>query len=299
MSWWCVLACCLAAGCAHKTDLVRRAQPLLGTYVVISAYGNAQQAIGAAFDEIRRIDALMSLHRADSELARLNAREIELVSEDLYRVLAKAREISEQTEGSFDVTIRPLADLWGFIWKEYRLPSAAELQSVLPRVDYRLVQLDPARRAVRFLRDGVTIDLGGIAKGYAVDCAIEKLRARGITNAMVRAGGDLRVIGQWPVQIEDPQKQGRRATIRLKDAAISTSGNYENYFVVNGRRYSHILDPRTGLPVEGLAACTVIAPTCMESDALATALFVYGPERTANRFGNAINARFTREDASP
>ena len=268
--------------------------------MVIAARGeNANAGISAAFEEIRRIDALMSLHRADSELVKLNARATETVSEDLFKVLWKACEISELTEGSFDVTIRPLADLWGFIWKEYRLPTTNELAATLPKVDYRLVQLDPDTRSVRFLRDGVSVDLGGIAKGYAVDCAIEKLRAMGITNAMVRAGGDLRVMGEWKVQIEDPQKQGKRTTLRLKDAAISTSGDYENYFVIDGKRYSHILDPRTGLPVEGVAACTVIAATCMESDALATALFVYGPERTALRFGNAINARFSRRVAPP
>src|SRR5687767_946849 len=171
LKWWGVLVCCLAAGCAHRNEPIRRAQPVLGTYVVISARGqNAQPAISAAFDEIGRIDALMSLHRLDSELVKLNARQIGTISEALYRVLAKAREVSELTEGSFDVTIRPLADLWGFIWKEYRLPTKAELEGVLPKVDYRLLQLEPVGRRVRFLAQGVSIDLGGIAKGYAVDC---------------------------------------------------------------------------------------------------------------------------------
>ena len=284
----------LTAGCAHQRDVVRRAQPLLGTYVVISATGaNANEAISAAFDEIKRIDSLMSLHRGDSELSKVNAREVKTVSEDLYKVLAKAQEISKLTEGSFDVTIRPIAELWGFIRKEYRVPSQAELTMARSKVGYRFVQLDSTRRSVEFLREGASIDLGGIAKGYAVDCGIEKLRSMGITNAMVRAGGDLRVMGDWPVQIEDPEKQGRRTTMRLKDAAISTSGNYENYFKVDGKRYGHILNPRTGMPVEGVASCTVIAPTCMESDALATALFVYGPEKTRKRFGDSIDVRFT------
>jgi thiamine biosynthesis lipoprotein len=283
----------LTAGCAHENDLARRAQPLLGTYVVVSARGGSDASINAAFEEVRRIDRLMSLHRADSELSQLNEGKIRTVSEDLCKVLAKAEEVSRLTEGSFDVTIRPLADAWGFIQKEYIVPTAAELAVTLPRVNYRLVQLDPAACTVRFLREGVTIDLGGIAKGYAVDCAIEKLRSLGVTNAMVRAGGDLRVMGEWEVQIEDPNKRGKRTAVRLKDAAISTSGNYENYFKVDGKRYSHILDPRTGMPVEGVAACTVIAPTCMESDALATALFVYGPKRTQKRFGNTIDVRFS------
>ncbi len=288
------------AGCASRRDFVRRAQPLLGTYVVISAHGaNANEAVSAAFAEVQRIDGLMSLHRPDSELSKLNSRTIKKVSDDLFRVLEKAEEISVLTEGSFDVTIRPLADAWGFIQKEYRVPSQAELAIALEKVNYHHVLLERATRGVKFLRDGVSIDLGGIAKGYAVDCAIEKLRGMGITNAMVRAGGDLRVMGDWPVQIEDPAKRGQRTTITLKDSAISTSGNYENYFTVDGKRYAHILNPRTGMPVEGVDSCTVIAPTCMESDALATALFVYGPQRTAKRFGNTINVRFSPAVAQP
>src|SRR5213076_1139493 len=170
-------------------------------------------AVSAAFEEFRRIDSLMSIHRADSELSQVNARasvEPVVLSGDLFRVIAKAQEIAEQTEGRFDITIRPLADLWGFIWKEYRLPSEEELKAVLPRVNHRLVRLDPERFTVHFLAPGVSLDLGGIAKGYAVDCAIEKLRSLGVTNAMVKAGGDLRVIGvprgktNWSVQLEDP-----------------------------------------------------------------------------------------------
>jgi thiamine biosynthesis lipoprotein len=284
----------LAAGCASRSDFVRRAQPLLGAHVVIAAYGtNASEAISAGFDEILRIDRMMSLHRDDSELSKVNARAVKTLSEDLFCVLAKAQEVSAITEGSFDVTIRPVAEAWGFIKKEYRVPSQAELSVALSKIGYRSVKLDPTDRSISFLRDGVSIDLGGIAKGYAVDCAIEKLRGMGITNAMVRAGDDLRVMGEWPVQIEDPERRGLRTTIQLKDMAISTSGNYENYFVAEGRRYGHILNPRTGVPVDRIGSCRVIAPRCMESDALATALFVYGPERTAKRFGKSINVRFS------
>ncbi len=221
----------------------------------------------------------MSIHRANSELARVNANAATnavVVSPELFAVLQLAQEISRQTDGAFDMTIRPLADLWGFIWKQYRLPTAEELERALPLVNFRHIHLDPVNHSVRFQKPGVSIDLGGIGKGVAVDWAIEQLQALGITNAMVKAGGDLRVSGappdksHWTVQIEDPQKQGSRVNIPLRDAALSTSGNYENFFEVNGRRYSHILNPRTGLPIEGLAACTVIAPTCAESDAFSS-----------------------------
>ena len=214
-------------------------------------------------------------------------------------MIAKAQEIADATEGGFDITIRPLAELWGFLWKEYRLPTEEELKAVLPRVNYRLVQLSPEKRTVHFLAAGVSLDLGGIAKGYAVDCAVEKLRSLGVANALVKAGGDLRVIGappgrtNWIVQLEDPAKGGRRVRVLLRDAALSTSGNYENFFETNGVRYGHLLNPRTGWPVQGIAACTVIAPTCVESDALATGCFVMGVEESLAKFGVRYPIRFT------
>ena len=300
----------LVAGCGTPgrpgLELVRRSEPLLGTFVTITVYAPTRAqgilASSAAFDAFRRVDALMSVHRPDSELSRLNARaalEPVAASPDLFRVIAKAQEIAELTGGSFDITIRPLADLWGFIWREYRLPDDEELKAVLPRVNYRLVELNPEKRMVRFCEPGVSLDLGGIAKGYAVDCAIEELRSLGIARAMVKAGGDLRVIGappgrtNWIVQLEDPRKEGRRVKVPLRDAALSTSGNYENFFELNGVRYSHILNPRTGRPAQGIAACTVIAPTCMESDAMATAWFVFGVEKSLAKFGGRFPIRFT------
>ncbi len=264
---------------------------------------------------------MMSIHREDSELARVNASastNAVVISPELFAVLQLAQNISAQTDGAFDITIRPLADLWGFIWKQHRLPTDDELERTLPLVNFRNIQLDPAQRSVRFVAADVSllkstgkvradsrrllqtsIDLGGIGKGVAVDLAIAKLQSLGVTNAMVKAGGDLRVIGappgetHWTVQLEDPRKEGQRVSIPLRAAALSTSGNYENFFEVNGRRYSHILNPRTGLPVDDIAACTVIAPTCAESDAWATALFVLGVEQSLERFGPIRAMRFT------
>jgi len=294
--------------------LIRRAQPAMGTYVTVSAYGSnhlrLQDAISAAFKAIHEVDERMSVHRPDSELSRVNAeaaRQPVKVSPELFHVLAAALDISKTTRGAFDVTTRPLTDLWGFLWKKnYRLPTASELERVLPLVNFELIELDPANRTVRFLREGVSIDLGGIAKGYAVDRALETLAAAGITNAMVKAGGDLRVIGlppgqeHWTVFLEDPNKRGARIQVRLRDAALSTSGDYENFFEVNGTRYSHILDPRTGMPVQGVAACTLVAPTCMESDAWATACMILGPDGSFSLITNRFSARFTlRSKARP
>jgi thiamine biosynthesis lipoprotein len=194
--------------------------------------------------------------------------------------------------------VGPVVHLWGFLWKEHRFPALHELAAARARVGYQLVDLDRREHTIRFLTNGVSLDLNAVAKGYAVDCAIEKLRSRGISNAMVRAGGDLRVIGSppgetaWTVQLEDPGKKGMRRSIKLRDQGLSTSGSYENFFVREGRRYSHLLDPRTGWPVEGIASCSVIGRTCTESDALSTALFVLGPERALEEFGPKMPVLF-------
>jgi len=287
----------------QASDPVRRSQPLLGTFVVITVYApsNAQahSAINATFDEIRRVDSVFSIHRPDSELSRVNATPgPAIVSDELLKVLGRALEIARETNGAFDPTVGPLVELWGFLWKEHRFPTSSELAATLPRVNHRFVEVDPRERTVGFHTNSVSLDLNAIAKGYAVDCAIEKLRSFGITNAMVRAGGDLRVIGSppgegaWTVQLEDPTKTGRRMVIKLRDRALSTSGSYENFFIRGSKRYSHILNPRTGFPVEGIASCSVIAPTCMESDAWSTALFVLGPGRALKEFGPRMPVLF-------
>ena len=247
------------------------------------------------------MDSVFSIHRADSELSRVNAnahREAVSVSDELAKLVRYALEVAQHSEGAFDPTVGPLIRLWGFLWKEHRFPTTNELAATLPRVNHRLVDVNSRERTIRFLTNGVALDLNAIAKGYAVDCAIEKLRAVGVTNAMVRAGGDLRVIGAppggtaWIVQLEDPGKKGKRRSIKLRDRALSTSGSYENFFIHEGKRYSHLVDPGTGLPVKGVASCAVIGSTCTESDAWSTALFVLGPEQARVKFGERFPMLF-------
>ena len=260
---WCILLWWLPAGCLSSkstvSEPVTRLQPLLGTFVSVTVYAEpdeAQSAINAAFAEIRAVDRLLSIHRDDSDLAKAN--QGKAVSAELKPVLKQVLAIARETEGAFDPTIRPLAELWGFIKKEgYRLPTKTELQSVLPKVDYRQIELQ-GNMLIRGA-PGMSIDSGGFGKGYAVDRAIAVLQRHGIRQAMVKAGGDTRVIGlppgldHWAVWIEDPRKQGRRTLIKLRRGALSTSGNYENFFEIDGRRYGHLLDPRTGYPVQGLS----------------------------------------------
>ncbi len=309
----CTLLSWLLAGCQSATNNpppTTRIQPHLGTLVSITVHNQnnakVQSAINAAFDEFRAVDKLLSIHRPDSELTILNKNAIKgpaVVSNELFAALQTAQALSRRTEGAFDPTIRPIADLWGFIKKEgYRLPTTTELATVLPRVGWQKVRLDNARHTVHFTASGVSIDPGGFGKGLAVDRAIARLEALGINNAMVKAGGDLRVIGlppgrdHWLILIEDPKKQGKRTAIHFRGGALSTSGNYENFFMADGRRYSHLLDPRTGLPVQGVASCTVTAPTCVQSDALATACFILGPKKSIVLFGNKLGIRFILEE---
>jgi thiamine biosynthesis lipoprotein len=318
LSWFCALVWLALASCrlppseppaAGDPQVVRRTQPLLGTLVTITACGaeraRTEAAVTAAFDEFRRLDALLSWHRADSELTRLNhalraATNPVPISQELHRVLRQAMEVARETDGAFDPTLAPLVEAWGFLSREnFRVPSAATLDALRRRVGWQLLEIPADRPEVRPLRPGVSLDLGGIGKGYAVDCAFDKLRSLGVTNILVKAGGDLRAGGappgqtHWSIWLEDPARRGARPLVRLRDAALSTSGNYENYFEHAGRRYAHILDPRTGWPVEGIAACTVVAPTCAESDTWATALFVLGPDATNRRHGDRLAARFT------
>ena len=295
---WCLLAGCQSSPWETTAKPTTRLQPHLGTFVTVTVYtelGKAQDAINAAFDEFRAVDALLSIHRNDSTLARANAGGI--ANKELQAIIRQSIAIAQDTDGAFDPTIRPLAELWGFIKKEgYRLPQESELDKVLPLVDYRKIAIQNNRFVFR--TQGMSIDSGGFGKGYAVDRAIAALQRHGIANAMVKAGGDLRVIGlppgqpHWAISIEDPKKKGKRVDVRLTSGAMSTSGNYENFFEADGRRYGHLLDPRTGQPVQGLAACTLTAPTCLESDAYATAACVLGFEKSVKQFGGRYGMRF-------
>ena len=290
----------LLAGCQSwpSNKPTTRLQPHLGTFVTITVYAKpekTQAAINAAFDEFRAVDALLSIHRDDSALARANAGEI--ANKELQAIILQSLAIARDTDGTFDPTIRPLTKLWGFIKKEgYRLPRESELRKALRLVDYRKVDIQNDRFV--FHTQGMSIDSGGFGKGYAVDRAIAALQRQGIANAMVKAGGDLRVIGlppgqpHWAVFIEDPKKKGQRVEVQLKSGALSTSGTYENFFEVDGQRYGHLLDPRTGQPVQGLAACTLTAPTCLESDAYATAACILGFEKSVKQFGSRYGMRF-------
>ena len=305
-------AFCLSALPARSSgpelQLVRRAHYQMGTIFEISAYGKKEDtrrtaaAIEEAFAEIRKADQMMSDYRADSDLTRLNQNggtAFVPVPAELYDLLQEAVKYSRLTGGAFDVTSGPLVTAWQRAAGQTRLPSDAELRRLLPLVGDSRLLFDDEQQAVRFDRPGVRVDLGAIAKGWAVDRAAAVLRRRGIERALISAGtSTLYAIGSPPSQqaweigirhpgsanVEDDATQDEEkilATVALKDEALSTSASYEKYLEIQGKKYSHLLDPRSGIPAEGILSATVIAPTATESDALSTGVFILGMERAA------------------
>ncbi len=257
-----------------------------------------EAAFARAVAEVRRLNDLLSRYQEESEVLRINAAGPETwtdVSPVTWRVLVEAMRYHRLSDGAFDVTVGPLVTYYKPLMKAEAegepvrvFPGEAWIRSALERVGSRHVRLDEDRRRVRLDRDGMALDFGAIAKGYAVDRAIEVLQAEGIRDAYVEIGGEVRTIGRhpegrpWRIRVQDPRRPGDRAApglavIETTDRAVATSGNYEQFFAFEDRRYSHIVDPRTGLPVANdLVGVTVLAPTCLQADALATALSVLG-----------------------
>lgn len=242
-----------------------------------------EAALAAVMQEMHRIDRAMSPFKSESELSRINreaAHHPVAISREMFDLLGRAIAFSELSEGAFDVTFASVGYLYDY--RERRKPSDAQLASALPSVNYRHIVLDAKASTVFFARTGVRIDLGGIAKGYAVDNCIRLLQARGVHEALVSAGGDSRVLGSrggrpWIIGIRDPRRgDGMIAKLPLVDAAISTSGDYERYFEEAGVRYHHILDPRTGKSAIGVRAVTVIGPDATTTEGLSKAIFIKG-----------------------
>ena len=259
----------------------------------IDAYGPDAAAlppiVEKAFDEVDRIDRLMSNYKADSALSEVNreaARHPVAVDPELFGFLVEAMRYSRESGGAFDITVGPLMKAWGFFNGEGRVPDETGLASARRHVGAGHVVLDPAARTIAFDDPGVELDLGGIAKGYAVDRAVGVLRERGVAAALVSAGGSTTYgLGAppgreaWDVALQDPLDSRKTAlTLRLKNRAISVAGSSEKFFEAGAMRYSHIMDPRTGRPAQGVLSAAVLAGTGTAGDALDDAFFVLGPD---------------------
>jgi thiamine biosynthesis lipoprotein len=246
----------------------------------------AVKAIDAVMDDMRRTDELMSTYKPQSQLSQVNAHAYERpvkVDADIIDVVEKSLEYSRLSNGAFDITYASVGYLYDY--REHVHSTQAQIDAALPAVDYRQLQVDRKARTIRFLKPGMRIDLGGIAKGWAVDRGVEILRRMGIAHAMVNAGGDTRLLGDrlgkpWIVGIRDPRKDNAVvARIPLQDEAISTSGDYERYFEEDGVRYHHILVPGTGKSPGLVRSVTVIGPTATHTDGLTKPIFIFGVEQ--------------------
>jgi FAD:protein FMN transferase len=264
----------------------------MGTLVELTAVAPsdaiAQAALSAGFQEIRRLENMLSTWIETSELSRVNqAAGLEPVgvSAETFDLLRRALEVAEYTEGGFNIAIGPAVRLWN-IPEAPRIPSPMELEIAAQSVDYRRIHLDQSRRTVFLAKLGMQIDIGGIGKGFAAEKAAAVMREIEATGGLVAVAGDFRVFGRradgtaWPIGIQHPRKPGKiLATLDATDEAISTSGDYERYFMKDGVRYHHILDPKTLQPARLCQSVTIIAPDATTADALATGVFVMGPVR--------------------
>ncbi len=278
----------------------QREAAIMGTRIAVELWhddaAKGEAAIDSVMAEMRRIDALMSHYKPDSQISKINARAAEgpvVVDRELFDLLKVAEHFSEVTEGAFDITYASVGYLY-----DYRLrvkPTEEQIRNALPGVNWRHLRLDEAAHSVRFERPGMRIDLGGIGKGYAVDRGIALLQGLGVRHAVVTAGGDTRIIGDrfgrpWIVAIRNPDDKSKVVTrIPLVDTAMSTSGDYERYFDEDGVRYHHIIDPHSGHSASLVRSATILGPTATETDGLSKTAFVLGPDKALEIIGRMPN----------
>ncbi len=286
-------ACCCAVllgGCGERYEAKAGLTPYkeelfaMDTFMSLSAYGDhASEAVEAASAEIQRLDELLSVSGESGDVYQLNQRGQKQVTADTLAVISRALEVSKETDGLFDCTIAPVMKIWGFRDGNFHVPQAEELAKELAKVDASKVQIDGDTIT---LQDGVTVDLGAIAKGYTSQRIMEIYEENGITSGIVSLGGNVQTLGTkpdgslWRVALEDPRNPADYfGILNVKNKAVITSGGYQRNFTENGKVYHHIIDPRTGYPAEsGFLSVTIVSEDGTLADALSTVLFIMGPE---------------------
>lgn len=273
-----------------NADWQKQEAAIMGTVITVELWHEdddlGKKQVDSIMGEMRRIDALMSSYKPDSELSAVNAGAAKgpvTVSKELLEMIERALEYSDITSGAFDITYASAGQHYDY--RNNKKPDKALLQAALPAINFRHVKIDKTASTVEFLHPGVRIDLGGIAKGYAVDRGMNMLQQAGVTTALISAGGDTRVSGKrwdrpWHIGIRNPRDEGSIVSmIPLEDSAISTSGDYERYFVEDGVRYHHILDPKTGSSTHEILSSSIIGQSATDTDALSTSVFILGVEK--------------------
>ena len=291
-----VLALIMVGGCAEMRPasqpiIVKRAQMHMGTLATVTAVASNKQAgdraVQAAFDEIKRLELLLSTWRSDSELSQVNAkagRQSVRVSRETLDVVVRSLEMARLTQGGFNIALGPAIEAWSMTERQ-QIPDEGELERLKPLVDWASIQIDKQVQMIYLPHRGMRIDVGGIGKGYAADRAVEVMKRAGAKGGVVALSGDIKAFGVlpdgtgFPVGIRHPREEGTLiGTIDLQDEAISTAGDYERFFERDGVRYHHILDPHTLQPARGCQSVTVIAKEGTLADGLDTGIFVLGPE---------------------
>jgi FAD:protein FMN transferase len=296
LSWWSLWAVTLLAQppAASAPELLRYEQSAdaMGSTFSIAVYGHdrtqLENAVQAAFDEVRRIDEMLSNYKPQSELSGVNRdaalRPVKL-SPEFFQLLAGCADYSRRSEGAFDITVGPLMKVWGFYKGSGKLPHRAEVAAALQKVGYKHLRLDATGGTVTFDRPGVELDPGGVGKGYAVDQMVDVLAKKGIRTALVAgSGSSIYGLGAppsdpngWKVEIRDPHDARKTAAeVYLRNESMSTSGSYEKFFRAEGKMYAHIMDPRTGFPAQGTLSVSVIAPRTLDSEVWAKPYFING-----------------------
>lgn len=287
-----VLAGCGSIRSVEPPVVVKRTQMHMGTWVSITAVGAtkeaAQVSIEAGFEEVKRLEQLLSTWISTSELSQVNAAAGQrpvVVSPETFDVISRSVEMARLTEGGFNIAVGPAVEAWS-VTERQRIPSPGELDRIRPLVDWSVIQLNRGARTIFLPLPGMRIDVGGIGKGYAADRAVGKMKQAGAPAGVVALSGDIKTFGDlpgmqgFPVGIRHPRQEGALvATIDLKNEAISTAGDYERYFEQDGIRYHHILDPKSLKPARECQSVTVIAAEGTVADGLDTGIFVLGPEK--------------------
>lgn len=276
-------------GCSAESS----PEPVQGTFFAMDTmmdftiYGESG-LINQSESLIASLESLVSVTDADSELYAINQTGSGMLTEEASSLMKQAPEICRRTDGALDLSIYPIVRAWGFTTGSYQVPDEAEIQALLPLVDYRKIQYDAATGTVT-LPEGMEIDLGSVAKGYAGQLAAQMLREHGVQSALLNLGGNVQTVGTkpdgspWQIGIKDPQGEDAMMVLSVEDQAVVTSGGYERYFEQDGQTYWHIMDPSTGHPADsGLISVTIVGDEGVVCDGLSTALFVMGLEKAAD-----------------
>jgi len=273
-----------------SAEWFKKSEGIMGTNIEVELWSDSKEladtCIGKVMDEMRRIDRTMSPYIETSELSQINqfaAKRNVKISQELFGLIQQAQRLSKLSGGAFDITFASIG--YQYDYRKKIKPSDKQIREQLDRINYRHIEMNSENQTIHFKKEGVRIDLGGIAKGHAVDNSIDLLQECGIRDALVTAGGDTRIIGDhhgrpWMTGIKDPRKENRSIiAIPLDNTAVSTSGDYERFFIKDGVRYHHILSPKTGKSVHSTQSVTVLGPDATTTDGLSTTIFILGPEK--------------------